>query len=314
MPPMSTSPFRTVLVPLDGSPLSRAALPIAAAATSPADGALYLAQVHEPVLAGGPIVGTEPLLDYDADADARLAEADALRSLADDVKGRTRLAVHWALLDDGPVAPVLRDHASDLGADLVVMTTHGRSGVSRAVLGSVATALVASAHVPVLVVRPHAPTDAAPPAFVRRILVLLDGSALSEGILEPALRLAAPAQATLALARIAVPTPIPMAPGPAPLVMVDPEEFEREVIQAGAYLERVAGPLRARGVTVTTHVERGASVASAVGDLATRERVDAIAMATHARRGVARALLGSVAEEVVRAGGKPVLLFRPAEG
>lgn len=310
---MPIAPFRTVLVPLDGSPVSRGAIPIAAAATSPSDGALYLAQVHEPVLAGGPIIGTEPLLDYDADADARLAQTDALRALADDVKGRTRLAVHWALLDDGPVAPVLRDHAADLGADLVVMTTHGRSGVSRAVLGSVATALVASAHVPVLVVRPHHPADGTEGPFLRRILVLLDGSALSEGILEPALRLAAPAQATLVLARIVVPTPIPMAPGPAPLVMVDPAQYERDVADAGTYLERVADDLRARGATVTTHVERGAAVAPAVSDLVARERADAIAMATHARRGVARVLLGSVAEDVVRGAGRPVLLCRPVD-
>jgi nucleotide-binding universal stress UspA family protein len=307
--PTTVTPFRTVLVPLDGSTASAHAVPYAAAAASPADGALYLARVHEPVIASvGPIVGTEPLLDYDADADTRLAQADALQAMASTIKEQTRLAVHWALLDDGATADVLRDHAADVGADLIVMTSHGRAGVSRAVFGSVTTATVAATHLPVLVLRPHgAPPE--PPLFLRRLVVLLDGSALSEAILPVALRLAAPAAATLELVRAVVPTPIPMAPGPVPLAMVDPDQVERDVELATTYLERHATALRAQGHTVTTRVERAITVAEAVAAVAVR--ADIIAMATHARTGVSRALLGSVAEEVVRSCGKPVLLYRP---
>lgn len=303
------TPFRTVLVPLDGSTASAHAVPFAAAAASPDDGALYLARVHEPVITtGGPIVGTEPLLDYDADADTRVAQADALQAMASTIKDKTRLAVHWALLDDGATADVLRDHATDLGADLIVMTTHGRAGVSRAVFGSVTTAVVAASHLPVLVLRPHG-TPPEPPLFLRRLVILLDGSALSEAILEPAVRLAAPAAAALELLRVVVPTPIPMAPGPVPLAMVDPDQVERDVAMATAYLDRHVAALRAQGHTVTARVERAVTVAEAVADAAVR--ADAVAMATHARTGVSRALLGSVAEEVVRSCGKPVLLYRP---
>lgn len=309
MPTPSIAPYRTVLVPLDGSPASGHAIPWAAAAASPADGALYLARVHEPVVATtGPIIGTEPLLDYDADADTRLAQADGLQAMASSVKDRTRLAVHWALLDDGVTHEMLRDHAADLGADLVVMTTHGRAGVSRAVFGSVTTALVASTHLPILVLRPHG-TPPEPPIFIRRIAILLDGSALAEQVLEPARRLAMPADAALDLVRIVVPTPIPMAPGPMPLAMVDPDQLERDAALAADYLEAKAAELRALGHTVTTRVERNTTVAAGVTDAA--QRADVIAMSTHARRGVARALMGSVAEEVVRHCGKPVLLYRP---
>ncbi|MCU0623130.1 MAG: universal stress protein [Gemmatimonadaceae bacterium] len=310
MTPAALAPYRTVLVPLDGSPASSHAIPWAAAAAAPEDGALYLARVHEPVVtAGGPIIGTEPLLDYDADADTRLAQADGLQAMASRIKERTRLAVHWALLDDGAAHEMLRAHAADIGADLIVMTTHGRAGVSRAVFGSVTTAVVAETHVPVLVLRPHG-TAPDPPVFIRRVTILLDGSALAEQILEPARRLAMPAAATLELLRVVVPTPIPMAPGPMPLAMVDPDQVERDAALATAYLDAKAAELRALGATVTTRVERGVTVAGAVTEAAMR--ADVIAMATHARRGVARALLGSVAEEVVRQCGKPVLLFRPA--
>ncbi|MCE2942375.1 MAG: universal stress protein [Gemmatimonadota bacterium] len=302
-------PYRTALVPLDGSPASGHAIPWAAAAVAPADGALYLARVHEPVvIAGGPIIGTEPLLDYDADADTRLAQADGLQAIASSVKERTRLAVHWALLDDGATHEMLRQHAADIGADLVVMTTHGRAGVSRAVFGSVTTAVVAETNVPVLVLRPHG-TPPEPPIFIRRITVLLDGSALAEQVLDPARRLALPANASLELVRAVVPTPIPMAPGPMPLAMVDPDQLERDAALADAYLAAKATELRAMGHAVTTRVERGATVASAVTEAVAR--TDVVAMATHARRGMSRALLGSVAEEVVRKCSKPVLLYRP---
>lgn len=307
--PTAVTPFRTVLVPLDGSGAASHAVPYAAAAAAPKDGALYLARVHEPVItAGGPIIGTEPLLDYDADADTRLAQADALQTAAADVKARTGLAAHWALLDDGVTADVLRDHATDIGADLLVMTTHGRAGLSRAVFGSVTTAVVAATRLPVLVLRPSGAAPE-PPIFLRKITILLDGSELSEQVIQPARRLAVPANAAFELLRVVVPTAIPMAPGPMPLAMVDPEQFERDVELAQRYLDGVAERLRAEGHAVTTRVERGTNVAQSVAEAAVRS--DAIAMATHARKGIARALMGSVAEEVVRQSGKPVLLYRP---
>ncbi|MDX2182517.1 MAG: universal stress protein [Gemmatimonadaceae bacterium] len=304
------APFRTVLVPLDGSAASAYAIPFAAGAAAPIDGALYLSRVHETAPSGVPMLGNEPVLDYRADADTRLAQADALELVANEAKAATGLAVHWALLDDGVPADVLRAHAEDIGADLVVMSTHGRAGVSRAIFGSVTTAVVAATHLPVLVVRPVG-TVPSPPLFYRRIAVLLDGSSLSESVIEPALRLGSAAAASLELVRVVVPTPIPMAPGAMPLAMVDPDEYEREVTVAGEYLERVAATVRARGYTVSTRVERGTIVAHAIAEYVQRERVDAIAMATHARRGVSRALLGSVAEDVVRHVTKPVLLYRP---
>lgn len=309
LPPM-IAPFRTVLVPLDGSAASAFAIPFAAGAAAPIDGALYLSRVHEPVVSGVPMLGNEPMLDYRADADTRLSQAESLETIATEAKAATGLAVHWALLDDGVPADVLKAHADDIGADLVVMSTHGRAGVSRALFGSVTTAVVAATHLPVLVVRPIG-TVPTPPLFYRRIAVLLDGSSLGESVLEPALQLGSAAAASLELVRVVVPTPIPMAPGAMPLAMVDPDEYEREVVVAGEYLERVAAGLRTRGFTVTTRVERGTVVATSIAEYAQRERVDAVAMATHARRGVSRALLGSVAEDVVRHVTKPVLLYRP---
>jgi nucleotide-binding universal stress UspA family protein len=308
--PSLLAPFRTVLVPLDGSAASACAIPFAAGAAAALDGALYLSRVHEPVTASVPMIGNEPMLDDRADADTRIAQAEALETVASEAKAATGLAVHWALLDDGVPADVLRAHAEDIGADLIVMSTHGRAGVSRAIFGSVTTAVVAATHLPVLVVRPSGAVPT-PPLFYRRIAVLLDGSTLGESVLEPALQLGSAAAASLELVRVVVPTPIPMAPGAMPLAMVDPDEYEREVTVAGEYLERVAAGLRARGFTVSTRVERGTVVATAIAEYVQRERVDAVAMATHARRGVSRALLGSVAEDVVRHVTKPVLLYRP---
>jgi nucleotide-binding universal stress UspA family protein len=307
------APFRTILVPLDGSPFAERALAPAAAVAGRDGGTLYLARVHEPALAFvGPMVGTEPVVDVQLDAETRVAQAEGLQQLAAEVKERTGLAVHWALLDDGAVADTLRDHALDIGADLIVMTTHGRTGLGRTVFGSVAASVVRETNLPVLVVRPE-DGGAAPPAFLRKIAVLLDGSSLAEAVLEPAMRLAVPAKATLELVRVVSPTAIPMAPGPVPMAMVDPEVFEIEVREAEAYLERIAARLRAQGVAVTTRCERAGTPGPALVDVIRRERVDAVAMATHGRSGLSRALLGSVADHVVKEAGVPVLLYRPKE-
>jgi nucleotide-binding universal stress UspA family protein len=90
-----------------------------------------------------------------------------------------------------------------------------------------------------------------------------------------------------------------------------PYQPDVETSAARSYLDQTAVPLRAAGSDVDVHAEIGL-VAATLARLARERRVEAIAMATHGRSGVARGVLGSVATGVIRLAHVPVLVARPA--
>jgi nucleotide-binding universal stress UspA family protein len=87
--------------------------------------------------------------------------------------------------------------------------------------------------------------------------------------------------------------------------------WNKDISLAQAYLVRVAGRLRRRGVAVTTDIVIGENVASAIGDFASREKIDLIAIATHGRGGLARMVRGSVADAVMHSSRLSMLVFKP---
>ena len=196
--------------------------------------------------------------------------------------------------------------ANRASAALIMLATHGRSGVSRVVLGSVTDAVVRSATRPVLVVRAGTEKAAMAAAAVRRVLVTVDRSPLSESALTPAIRYAQGFGATLDLLHVA-PLASMLVAGAAELPL--PEGMDEQIEQgAEAYLRtqhaRCPGDL-----AVEMHVLRGPA-ADGIVDYAESSHADLLVMATHGRSGVARWTLGSVADKVLRSGVVPVVLVR----
>jgi nucleotide-binding universal stress UspA family protein len=212
---------------------------------------------------------------------------------------------------------VICARALDEGADLVVMTSHGRTGFSRAWLGSVADGVVRRAAVPVLLLRiadtSGRPDERTVPRF-GRILVPLDGSRQAAVVLDPAAALAQASGATLVLLRVVQPVPIASVPpmgfaGGA--VVVDDAATQVLARDARQDLEREARELAERGVSaVEQHVIVEPGVARAILDFANRHRVDLIAMASHGR-GASRLVIGSIADKLLRGSALPILLRRP---
>ncbi|MFI5338846.1 MAG: universal stress protein [Candidatus Methylomirabilales bacterium] len=135
----------------------------------------------------------------------------------------------------------------------------------------------------------------------RKILVPLDGSALAEAILPRATELAKDLGAELLLLRVAM---AHVFPG------VDPTEEEVRVVrEAEEYVEALADKLAEKGARIRTAVRYGTAAAEIIAHIAANE-VDLVAMSTHGRSGLSRLVMGSVAEEVVRNAGVPVLLSR----
>jgi nucleotide-binding universal stress UspA family protein len=209
----------------------------------------------------------------------------------------------------GPAAEVIVDYADQMGIQQIVMATHGYSGISRWVHGSVAERVLQSAGVPVLLIPAQTKTQTASDQIMscQRILVPLDGSLIAERVLPPVTSMAQALDAHIVLFRV----PIVFASGAliGEWAMALEGAFGTAEQIAKAYLERVAGQLRARGIQVSTVMRTGA-VADSVIEYAESNGIDLIAMCTHGRTGVARWALGSVADRVLRAGHVPILLVR----
>jgi nucleotide-binding universal stress UspA family protein len=317
--------IRSILVPLDGSQFSEHAIAPAVGIAHRARAAIRLALVHEPLAVPVPTqpapvlmepVRTVPVAYARLDEEVRAQRLTYLRSLAQRLRDDFGLGISTAMLD-GPVADTLATHAVDSGADLVVMTTHGRGGLSRLWLGSVAEGVVREATVPVLVVRPaeaagESAAGAVTPQPLRRVLVPLDGSALAESILGPAVDVVGE-QGECALVGVVEPITAIPAPNLAAAVPPPPDDSESRALLVGDYLESAAASLRARGLTVSTHAIIHPQVSRAILERAREFGPDLIAMATHGRAGLRRFFLGSVADKVLRGAEIPVLLYRPAD-
>ena len=142
----------------------------------------------------------------------------------------------------------------------------------------------------------------------KKILVPLDGSEVAEAVLPHVERLAKDNDAEIVLLRVAVNPAFEFAlsdPAIAAKVVSDLEEESKQ------YMSAMEARLKGQGFKVTSDIVEG-GVANAILREAEERGVDLIAMSTHGRSGVARWLIGSVADKVVRASPLPVLLVRPA--
>jgi nucleotide-binding universal stress UspA family protein len=297
-----------IVVALDGSDLAEQAVPVAAALACRTGAELHLVHVHVPLPRDPIHVEGLPVIDEQMRSrrrDHEQAYLDGARArLVADTPGLTRVI-------DGTPASAVAAYAHGCGAQLVVLTTHGRGGLERVWLGSVADELIRMSSVPVLVLRPEPRKTAGP---LSRILVPLDGSPLAEGILEPAMRMARLEPGAEILLLQIVPPVLPAIVVPHALVVPAPPSEEVERAQravAAEYLDRVGARVRSAGLGVRTRVELSASVAGAILRVAVDERADLVALSTHGRSGIVRIALGSVADKIVRASTTPVLLFRP---
>ncbi|MCC6174958.1 MAG: universal stress protein [Chloroflexi bacterium] len=287
---------RWLLTPLDGSPLSEAALPWAAALARKQGCTLVLAQaVPWPAMVADGFAGgyVTPQFYDEIMATERAAAHSYLEELraglaADDLPVQT-------IVRDGAPSTVVLDVADELGVDAIVMATRGRGGLARAVLGSVAEYIVQHVTVPVLLVRTEGTPERAP--SFDRLLIPLDGSALAERALGVAGGLAGK-DSSLTLLGVSGPDQV-HARGEEPVATGSAAEIT-------AYLKRTtqALPARLRGPVDVRQGTPGEQILAAARD----HKADVIVMATHGRTGPARWWLGSVADHVVRHADRPVLL------
>lgn len=303
--------YDSILVPLDGSAVAEQALPVASSIARLSDATLRLVHVHTP---HHPIyVEGMPVIDESFRSRRKEHEQAYLKGVGERLASETGLTITCALLQ-GSVAETIAEYARSTGAGLIVMTTYGQGGFARAWLGSVTDALVRCSPTPILVVRPtEGAQDADRSPTFQRILIPLDGSGLAEQILAHALALGTLMQAEYTLLHVVQPAALG---GALPAVFapeVDPNVLQQGEAAAQDYLDGVAARLRTKGARVQTHVLVSSQPAAAILDDARQKGIELIAMASHGRSGLARLLLGSITDKVLRGADVPLLLYRPQE-
>ncbi|MDX1530736.1 MAG: universal stress protein [Rhodothermales bacterium] len=206
--------------------------------------------------------------------------------------------------DGASVAETILHVAEEGDADLIVMGTHGRTGLHHAMLGSVAEKVLRLAPCPVLVVPERAP-DAGAAGGVRRVLAPVDFSEHARLAVAHAKALAALHGAALDVLHVVEEAAIPTAYGLEPVLVVSPPVLERAEAAVRQVVAGVPGP----EVPVAVHAEAGYA-ASDIVRFAEGVGSDLIVMATHGRTGIKHFLLGSVTERVVRRAPCPVFSVR----
>jgi nucleotide-binding universal stress UspA family protein len=291
-----------ILVPLDGSELAEGAIAYAVALAKALGEHVVLMTAWE---------GTESELGANFPAMALEIEQKASTYYNTYLEGiRARIGtgiVTETKVVSGEAAEQILKVADEIRARLLVIATHGRSGIGRWLYGSTAGRLLRTSEVPIVAVGPHALEKSTAEVSVSHIMVPLDGSPLSEAALPVARTLAAALKGRITLVR-AVRWAVQTYPYSLPDAYIPQVDEELEA-GAKAYLREQEAQVTE--VPVDAFVVRG-GIADGLIDVVEKQNVDLVVMTTHARTGLFRAALGSTADRMLQ-GPAPVLLVRPEE-
>jgi len=305
------STFRTVLHPTDFSRRADYAFQLACSFARDRGARLIVLHAAEPPMTayGGVMTPPPPPQEYRREAEEQLRQFQAPGA---------EVRIERRLEEGAPAEEILRV-AKEVNCDLIVMGTHGRTGLGRLLMGSVAEQVVRKAPCPVVTVKaPHEETpESITPAgaegrFSRlpigAILHPTDLSDHSSYTLQLACSLARDQGARLIVLHVAVP---PMVAYGEALVEIASEDSRETLEEKLSHLVR---PEDAR-VRVEYHTVHQGDPAQEVCRFAQESNCDLIVMGTHGRTGLGRLLMGSVAERVVRQAPCPVLTAKlpPAE-
>ncbi len=305
--------FRRILTPLDGSTLSEGILPYVRA-LAPAFGArVALLRTYEHMTYEMATQNNAEMASITTALEpvARLLHKQAEDYLVKVSSGLHELGVATDInVRSGPAALHIVNEASEVDGTLVAMSTHGRTGIGRWIMGSVTDRVLHTTLAPLLVVQPERGGPSVDStAVIQTLIVPLDGSELAETVL-PVAAEAAKATGAKILLTETVGAPSGYYPGEDSSSITGVSVLGDMEDQAEAYLRIKAKELRDGGsANVSTLVTRG-SAAAEIEALARATPDSMIIACTHGRSGVGRAVLGSVIDRLARHSGHPTLIVR----
>ncbi len=310
--------YKRMLVPLDGSELAEVVLTYAKELAGRLDLEVILLYV-----------GSSDMHEFTPMHRAYIERAaDIVRRQSIAVQKRTGIQpgakpikVRGEMTEGHPPDEILR-YTEENDVDLILMATHGRSGIRRWAMGSVADKVLRASKVPIWLVRAGIPDETPYDKWPRiTILVPLDGSELAESVL-PHVETLAKQRGTepvdVVLLRVCEPPVTPYYYVPEAEISAVPfnwaDHVQQETIRgkqvAKEYLAGVEKQFKASNISVRSEIRAGKATDEIV-DYANKNPFNLIVMATHGRAGLSRWVYGSVAEYVVLGVSSPVLLIRP---
>jgi len=298
-----------ILVPLDGSHLAECVLPHAAAIARAFESQVTLLRVLAPTSPAGRVRPVDPL-------DWHIAKTEAQTYLD---KWTTRLWEAGTRADnalvEGSVAERIIEFAHTHDVNLLILSSHGQSGLSGWNVSSIVQKVILRAYMPMMIVRAYRPvTHDLTGLRYQRLLVPLDGSQRAECALPPAITLARSHEARLLLAHVAHrPEMLRRAPPVREDVELADRITKRNQVKASKYLEKIQTP---PSLEIQTRLLINASAAAALHELIAEENVDLVVLSAHGHSGGTKWPYGSVALNLVTYGTSPLLIVQdlsPAE-
>lgn len=307
--------YRRMLVPLDGSELAESVCVYAKELAGRLDIDVVLLHISNPA--------SEAIMPMERAYIEHIAET--LRQQVADIQERTGQGKAKPVKVTGEMvvgyaAEAILGYAEKNAIDLMLLGSHGRSGVKRWTIGSVASKVAGASKIPVWLVKPR-PADEPPyDKWPKRTLIVpLDGSELAESVLphaEALLKQRGAEPAELVLVRISEPMTIPTYYSPDMTgVSLDWGNFlQQETIRrkraATEYLAEMEKKLQKRDILVKTVVIEGKATDEIV-DFANKQPFSMIIMATHGRSGLSRLVYGSVAANILHGVTRPMFIIKP---
>jgi nucleotide-binding universal stress UspA family protein len=300
--------FEKILVPLDGSPLAQAILPYVMVVAKGSHSHVILFHAIE--------------TDLDHEAPEQKTYADEtmerirpmaekyLAGVADQLR-KEGIDVETKVVR-GRAAAQIAEHTDKENVGLIAMSTHGRSGLARWVMGSEVDKILRACEQPVLLVRPRDEgAGGKADGRLSKVIVPLDGSKAAETAIPFAEELSKTLGVDVILIQvIGIETTVQFAPMALDSWPVPGDILQRLDVVASGYLTGLAKQLKDRGLAVQWEVLRGAPGPRIV-EFAKDTPASLVVMTTHGRSGFRRWVMGSVTDAVVRHTGEPVLVVRP---
>lgn len=297
--------YKRMLIPLDGSEVAEQVLPyarfLAKALAIPVD-LLGVVDPEALVALADPARGRH--------VDILMAETMSSTAIYLETTARSFQAaqVKASVGKGKPEDAVIEKAAADKDT-LIVMATHGRSGIQRWLLGSVADKVLHGSTNHMFLVRANEQGKTDGEAALRTVIIPLDGSPLAEKALPGVVDLAKKLKLEMVFIRAyALP---PAVTGDEYGTYID-ELLRQMEVEARDYLEEKVKEVKKMGVEKASSVVNIGYGAEEIITLARKTADNFVAMCTHGRSGVKRWVLGSVTERVVRHSGDPVLIIRAA--
>jgi nucleotide-binding universal stress UspA family protein len=301
--------FDPILVPLDGSQLAECVLPHSVAIAGSFDAEITLLRMLEKNQTGAPAQLFD-LLNWQIGKTKATLYLEKTRSRLEEARIRARATVLEGLVAEG-----ITEYAKNQGMQLIILSSHGHTGLSKWGISSTAQKIILSAPTSVLIVRAYqrdikAGTLSDIPAY-RRILVPLDGSQRAENVLPIITQLAHFHKSQIHLVHV---VQTPEMARQMPPVREDIDLSNRVVArnqeEAGRYLEQMKARSTLEGITVETHLLTSDNAAVALHQVAEQQHIDMVALSAHGYSGNQQWPYGGMVNNFILYGKVPLLIVQ----